>query len=164
MPHSAIENQLKHQQYKDCVKTLCQTYTTVQTIRSEQHNVYTKKIIKLSLSLYDDKQYILVDGERTLVYGHYKIQPTHNIIHRHENQLYRTPERDTIISVIADHTVSIAMLRSKKSVSFNENVLVYLVPKFCDSRFGSYERRTQNHSGGTAPTGEKELSLSLIHI
>ena len=74
VPRVAIVNQLKHQLYKDCVKTKCQLYTTAQTIRSEQHILYTKQIAKQSLSPYDDKRYILDDGESTFAYGHYKIQ------------------------------------------------------------------------------------------
>ena len=67
VPRSAIATQLKHQLYKKCVKTISQTYTTAQTIQSEKHNLYTRKLTKLSLSPYDDKRYVLDDGETTLV-------------------------------------------------------------------------------------------------
>ena len=81
VPRSAIATQLKHQLYKQCVKTNSQTYTTAQTIQSKNHNIYTTKLTKLSLSPYDDKRYVLDDGETTLAYGHYKLsQPRREII------------------------------------------------------------------------------------
>lgn len=43
-----------------------------------------------------------------------------------------------------------------KSVRFNDdNVTVFIVPRFCESRYA--ERGTQNYRDGIAQTGETEL-------
>ena len=43
------------------------------TFRSDNHNVQTVAINKVSLSCFDDKRYILEDGVSTLAHGHFKI-------------------------------------------------------------------------------------------
>ena len=40
--------------------------------RSEQHQLFTMKQTKKSLSPFDDKQYILEDGYTTRAHGHYQ--------------------------------------------------------------------------------------------
>ena len=42
----------------------------VRGIKSKNHNIGTYASNKTSLSCYDDKQYILHDGNDTLAYGH----------------------------------------------------------------------------------------------
>ena len=39
-------------------------------IKSINHRMYTYRSNKTSLSVYDDKKYILEDGINTLAYGH----------------------------------------------------------------------------------------------
>ena len=46
-------------------------FTTTNVIRSHKHEVYTKEVNKISLSVNDDKQVVLEDRVHTLTYGHY---------------------------------------------------------------------------------------------
>lgn len=71
----------------------------------------------------------------------------------------------TDMTIRPSFTVSLTSVVMVKLVRFSENVSVYLVPNFCDSRFGSVWRRkhddeqcTENHRDGITPTGEKEFS------
>ena len=43
-------------------------------IRSHCHEIYSIKLNKIALSLYDDKRFILEDGVNTVAHGHYKIR------------------------------------------------------------------------------------------
>ena len=43
---------------------------TMRRIKPKNHNLGTYETKKISLSCFDDKQYILNDGINTLVYGH----------------------------------------------------------------------------------------------
>ena len=69
---SVVKNDITHQDYKSTLfgKTM-QNHTMMQ-IRSFNHQLYTVKLNKTSLSPYDDKRYILENGCDTLAYGHYK--------------------------------------------------------------------------------------------
>ena len=42
-----------------------------QRIQASKHNLYTVEQVKVSLSAYDDKRYILPDGHNTLAHGHF---------------------------------------------------------------------------------------------
>ena len=42
----------------------------MKTIRSQNHQIRSYEINKVSLSCYDDKRYILEDGIHTHAYGH----------------------------------------------------------------------------------------------
>ena len=46
---------------------------TMRTIRSNNHNIGSYEINKLSLSIFDDKRYLRKDGVRSYTYGHRKI-------------------------------------------------------------------------------------------
>ena len=80
VPRVAIQNRLTHADYKCCLLSSVsrdrQTYTAAQIIRSENHRLYTREIVKQSLSPYDDKRYVLQDERTTLAYGHYRIHET----------------------------------------------------------------------------------------
>ena len=42
-------------------------------LRSYDHQIYLKRVNKIGLNPYDNKRWILLDGIRTLPYGHWKI-------------------------------------------------------------------------------------------
>ena len=68
-----IKNQLKFEEYKECLFNKSILRKEQYNIRSYDHEVFTEKINKIALSPFDDKRYILEDGIHTLAWGHYKI-------------------------------------------------------------------------------------------
>ena len=69
---SAIKNDLKHEMYKNTLKTGGKIYTKMTAIRSNLHQLHTVEMNKVSLSAYDDKRFIKKDGISSYAYGHYK--------------------------------------------------------------------------------------------
>ena len=49
-------------------------YHRMKTIRSENHQLGSYEINKVSLSCFDDKRYILTDGKTSYEYGHKNIK------------------------------------------------------------------------------------------
>ena len=45
----------------------------MKTIRSENHQIGSYKLNKISLSCFNDKRYILNNGINSYAYGHFKI-------------------------------------------------------------------------------------------
>ena len=70
---NTIENNIKHQDYKETLFNSKQMYHNMKTIRSDKHEIASYELNKVSLSCFDDKRYILNDGIQTYAYGHYKI-------------------------------------------------------------------------------------------
>ena len=70
---SVIKKNINHDNYKDTLFNKRQMYHTMKTIRSENHQLASYEINKVSLSCFDDKRYILSDGLTSYAYGHYKI-------------------------------------------------------------------------------------------
>ena len=68
-----IKNQLKFEEYKECLFNKSILRKEQYNIRSYDHEVFTEKINKIALSHFDDKRYILEDGIHTLAWGHYKL-------------------------------------------------------------------------------------------
>ena len=68
-----IKNQLKFEEYKECLFNKSILRKEQYNIRSYDHEVFTEKINKIALSPFDDKRYILENGINTLAWGHYKI-------------------------------------------------------------------------------------------
>ena len=68
-----IKNQLKFEEYKECLFNKSILRKEQYNIRSYDHEVFTEKINKIALSPFDDKRYILEDGIHTLAWGHYKL-------------------------------------------------------------------------------------------
>ena len=71
---NVIENNLTHENYKAVLFNNEQLHHTMKTIRSEKHQLGSFELNKISLSCFDDKQYIHNDGISSLAYGHHKIQ------------------------------------------------------------------------------------------
>ena len=66
----ASREQLTHQKYKDALYLSSTLRTPNNRIVSDCHALQTVSIIKLSLSPFDDKRFILEGGIKTLPYGH----------------------------------------------------------------------------------------------
>lgn len=69
----ALRRRITFEDYKRCITQKTQTFTTMQTIRSHKHDIFSSKLNKLSLSPHDEKRYICEDGISTLAWGHHKI-------------------------------------------------------------------------------------------
>ena len=63
-----IKKELKHETYKEILESSSRMYSHMKCIRSKKHRLYTMDIIKVSLSAYDDKRFILNDGITSLAY------------------------------------------------------------------------------------------------
>ena len=69
---SVLKREVKHQDYKDCLFEKREYQHQMMGFRSHQHQVYTEKQTKKSLSPFDDKRYILGDGYTTRAHGHHQ--------------------------------------------------------------------------------------------
>ena len=58
--------------YERCLREMCVTTVSMNTIRSDKHKLYTYNVNKIGLSAYDDKRYICEDGVTTLAHGHWR--------------------------------------------------------------------------------------------
>jgi hypothetical protein len=71
---AAIKHRLSHAMYKDSLFAQNTMRNEMQQFRSYCQRIYTVKMIKVTLSPFDDKRYILADGVHTLAYGHDTIE------------------------------------------------------------------------------------------
>ena len=71
---NVIKNNITHDNYKSTLLNNDQMYHTMKTIRSENHELSSYEINKISLSCFDDKRYIHEDGKTSYVYGHKNIK------------------------------------------------------------------------------------------
>ena len=67
---NVIKNHIMHDDYKNTLFNNEQMYHKMKTIRSENHQLGSYEINKVSLSCFDDKRFINDDGISTLAYGH----------------------------------------------------------------------------------------------
>ena len=70
---NVIKNNITHKNYKQTLSEDKQMYHKMKTIRSDNHQLGSYEINKVSLSCFDDKRFICKDGITTLAYGHFKI-------------------------------------------------------------------------------------------
>ena len=70
MKRSVVSKDITFNNYKTTLENNSELLHKMVVIRSENHNIKTVKINKISLSCYDDKKYILTDGIESLPYGH----------------------------------------------------------------------------------------------
>ena len=71
---NVIKKNIKHQNYKDILFNNKQLYHKTKTIRSENHQIGSYVINKVSLSCFDHKRYILNDGVSSYAFGHKNIE------------------------------------------------------------------------------------------
>ena len=70
---NVIKNNITHENYRDTLFNNKQMHHKMKTIRSENHQLGSYEINKVSLSCFDDKRYIHDDGITSYAYGHFKI-------------------------------------------------------------------------------------------
>ena len=70
---NVIKNNITHKNYKQTLSEDKQVYHKMKTIRSDNHQLGSYEINKVSLSCFDDKRFICKDGITTLAYGHFTI-------------------------------------------------------------------------------------------
>ena len=70
---NVIKNNITHENYRDTLFNNKQMHHKTKTIRSENHQLGSYEINKVSLSCFDDKRYIHDDGTTSYAYGHFKI-------------------------------------------------------------------------------------------
>ena len=67
---NVIKNNIMHDDYKETLFNNKQMYHKMKTIRSDNHELGSYEINKVSLSCFDDKRFINDDGINSLAYGH----------------------------------------------------------------------------------------------
>ena len=68
-----IKKNLTHDNYKEVLFNNQQLRHSMKTIRSQNNQISSFNLNKISLSCFDDKRYILENGISSFAYGHYKI-------------------------------------------------------------------------------------------
>ena len=71
---NVIKENIKHQDYKDTLFNNREMYHKMKTIRSQNHELSSYEINKVSLSCFDDKRYIHNNGQTSYAYGHKNIK------------------------------------------------------------------------------------------
>ena len=71
---NVIKSNIKHEDYKDTLFNNRGMYHKMKTIRSQNHELSSYEINKVSLSCFDDKRYIHKDGKTSYAYGHKNIK------------------------------------------------------------------------------------------
>ena len=73
-----IKNNTKHENYKQTLFKNKQMHYTMKTIRSQNHQLGSYDIKKVSPSCFDDKRYILDNGIKSYAYVHFCIKNQNN--------------------------------------------------------------------------------------
>ena len=71
---AAVKKKLSHDHYRNVINNQQTIMVTMNAIQSKKHELMTLCTNKKTLSIADDKRYILEDGISTLAYGHYSIR------------------------------------------------------------------------------------------
>ncbi len=71
---SVIKDEITHTNYIATLFNNKQMHHKMKTIRSQNHQLGSYEINKVSLSCFDDERYILENGKDSYSYGHYKIK------------------------------------------------------------------------------------------
>ena len=70
---NVIKKNITQENYKDCLLNEKQMLHSMRTVRSDNHQIGSYQLNKISLSCFDDKRFILEDGIHGYAYGHYEI-------------------------------------------------------------------------------------------
>ncbi|CAB5211517.1 unnamed protein product [Rhizophagus irregularis] len=68
-----VKKELRHDKFLECLRTKKLTRHDMYGLRSYDHQIYLERVNKIGLNPYDNKRWILLDGIRTLPYGHWRI-------------------------------------------------------------------------------------------
>ena len=71
---SVIKKDVKHVDYRNTLLNSEQMHHKTKTIRSENHQLSSYEINKVSLSCFDDKRYIHEELVSSYAYGHFLIE------------------------------------------------------------------------------------------
>ena len=71
---AVVKNEIEFNDYYNTLKTGEAIYKNNTSFRSFDHQLYTIKTEKKSLSAYENKRYLLEDGITSYPYGYYKIK------------------------------------------------------------------------------------------
>ena len=71
---SVVKKDITHENYKNVLFKNKQMHHKMKTIRSQNHELGSYEINKVSLRCFDDKRYILEDGINSYAYGHHIIK------------------------------------------------------------------------------------------
>ena len=71
---NVIKKDIQRENYKETLFNNKQMYHKMKTIRSQNHELSSYEINKVSLSCFDNKRYILEDGKTSYAYGHKNIK------------------------------------------------------------------------------------------
>ena len=71
---NVINNNIKHEDYKNTLMNKEQMHHKTKTIRSQRHQLGSYEINKVLLSCFDVKHYIHDNGMSSYACGHYKIK------------------------------------------------------------------------------------------
>ena len=70
---NVINKDIKHENYKEVLFENREMRHNMKTIRSQNDQLRSYEINKVSLGCLDDKRYIVESGIKSYAYGHYKI-------------------------------------------------------------------------------------------
>ena len=71
---NVIRKNITHEDYKEVLFNNKQMHHTIKTTRSNNHQLGSFELNKISLSCFDDKGFIHQNGITSYAYGHYKIK------------------------------------------------------------------------------------------
>uniref|UniRef100_U9UWG8 Uncharacterized protein n=2 Tax=Rhizophagus irregularis TaxID=588596 RepID=U9UWG8_RHIID len=68
-----VKRELQHDKFLEWLRNKKLTRHDMYGLRSYDHQIYLERVNKIGLNPYDNKRWILLDGIRTLPYGHWRI-------------------------------------------------------------------------------------------
>ena len=75
-----VKRELRHDKFLKCLETQKLTRHDMYGLRSYDHQIYLERVNKIGLNPYDNKRWILLNGIRTLPYGHWRINAYKSMI------------------------------------------------------------------------------------